>query len=98
MPSGQARFSRAQSRPSRSASMFGASSFSLPLYCSPTSFSHSARSMSSSAASAPRQTMFFSSWRSRGTLQRALASAVSGTPMTCTSSRNFSGGSGLVES
>ena len=41
--------------------------------------------------------MFLNSWRWRGSEYSRLAMAVSGTPMTVMSSRNFEVGSGLVE-
>ncbi len=42
--------------------------------------------------------MFLNSWRWRGSVYSRLQIAVSGTPMTVMSSRNFEAGSGLVES
>ena len=42
--------------------------------------------------------MFLNSCRWRGSLYTALQISVSGMPITCTSSLNFDGGNGLVES
>ena len=54
--------------------------------------------MSSSAESAPTYMMFLNSWRWRGSVYSRLQIAVSGTPITVMSGRNFDGGIGLVES
>ena len=54
--------------------------------------------MSSNSDSAPTYMMFLNSWRWRGSLQVRLQIAVSGTPIACTSSRNFDFGNGRVES
>src|SRR5438105_5587934 len=64
-PIGHFRCSLAKSRPRCSACTFDDSSFSLPLYCSPKSFSITAASISSSTDSAPTYTMFLNSWRWR---------------------------------
>ena len=42
--------------------------------------------------------MFLKSWRWRGSVYVALQISISGIATTVTSSRNFDGGSGLVES
>ena len=52
--SGHSKLFSACSRPIRNALRFDSSSASLPLYCSPKSFSTTSASMSSSADSAPR--------------------------------------------
>jgi hypothetical protein len=54
--------------------------------------------LSSIADSAPTYMMFLNSWRWRGSVYSRLAIAVSGTPITVMSGRNFDGGIGLVES
>ena len=70
----------------------------MPLYCSPKSFSIASASMPSSTDSAPRQTMFFISCRSRDSAYVALQISVSGIPSAITSSRNFSFVRNFVES
>src|SRR3546814_20298692 len=86
-----------QPRPRCSASTFGASSFGLVLYCSPISASTTAGSMSSNAPRAPMYMMFLNSWHWGRSSQVALATCVSGTRMTVTSSRNCDFGIDLLD-